>query len=138
MVNKRKVRLMARTNMYEVHEGINDLPKAKYYKNDYVSLHMWTTAIAVTAAYFLILLLVAVCNFENIINSLTSMNYTVLLVILVMSFIAMQVIFLIIAYFVFSYRYVEAENGIKIYQNRLHKIFLMNKEDMKKKGGRTT
>mgnify|MGYP000830207533 FL=1 len=48
MINKRKVRLMTRTAMYEKHECSNDINKAKYYKSDYVGLHMWTTAIAVT------------------------------------------------------------------------------------------
>ncbi len=48
---------------------------------------------------------------------------------------AMMIFFLLVAYFVYSYKYVEAENGIKIYQSRLHKIFLMNKEDRKRKGG---
>ena len=48
----------------------------------------------------------------------------------------MMAVFLLIAYFVYSYRYVEAENDIKVYQNRIHKIFLMNKADMKNKGGK--
>lgn len=135
MVNKRKVRLMTRTAMYEKHEGKNDITKAKYYKNDYVGLHMWTTAVAVTVAYVIILLLVIACNFEFIINNLTNMNYTVLGVILIMAYAALMTLFLLIAYFVYSYQYVEAENGIKIYQNRLHKIYLMNKADRKRKGG---
>ena len=53
MINKRKVRLMARTAMYLKHEGVEDLPKAKYYKSDYVGLYMWLTAIAVTVAFIL-------------------------------------------------------------------------------------
>ncbi len=135
MVNKRKIRLMTRTAMYEKHECGSDITKAKYYKNDYVGLHMWTTAIAVTVAYVIILMLVIACNFEYIINNLTDMNYTVLGVILIMSYVAMMVLFLLIAYFVYSYQYVEAENGIKIYKNRLHKIYVMNKADKKRKGG---
>lgn len=135
MINKRKVRLMARTAMFEQHECSKDLPKVKYYKSDYVGLHMWTTAISVTVAYFLILLLVIACNFEYFINNLTHMNYTVLAVILILAYAAFMVFFLLIAYFVYSYKYVEAENSIKIYQNRLHKIFLLNKEDRKRKGG---
>ena len=73
MINKRKVRLMTRTAMYEKHECSNDINKAKYYKSDYVGLHMWTTAIAVTIAYIIILMLVMSCNFEFIINNLTGM-----------------------------------------------------------------
>lgn len=57
MINKRKVRLMARTAMYLKHEGTEDIPKSKYYRKDYVSLHMWLTAIAVTIAYFYFLYL---------------------------------------------------------------------------------
>lgn len=135
MVNKRKVRLMTRTAMYEKHVGNEDLPKAAYYKNDYVALKMWCTAVAVTIAFILIVALIIACNFEYIVNNLTNLNYTVLAVILIMSYIAMMTIFMLISYFVFSYRFIEAENGIKIYQNRLHKIFLMNKEDRKRKGG---
>ncbi len=133
MINKRKVRLMARTAMYEKHEGSQDLPKAKYYKSDYVGLHMWTTAIAVTIAYFLIVALIVAYNFESIINNLTDTNYTVVAVVLVLGYVAFMILFLLVAYFVYSYLYDEAENGIRIFQNRLHKIFLMNKADRKRK-----
>lgn len=135
MINKRKVRLMTRTAMYEKHECSNDISKAKYYKSDYVGLHMWTTAIAVTIAYIIILILVMSCNFEFIINNLTNMNYTVLTVMLIMIYAAMMTVFMIIAYFIYSYRYVESENGIRIYRNRLHKIYLMNKAERNRKGG---
>ena len=131
MINKRKVRLMARTAMYVKHEGAEDLPKAKYYKSDYVGLHVWTTAVAVTVAYLLILILLASCNFENIINNLTSLNYTAVIIVLALAYVAMMVFFLVTAYFVYSYRYVQAENGIKIYRSRLHKIFQMNKAGRK-------
>ena len=83
---------------------------------------MWTTAIAVTIAYIIILMLVMSCNFEFIINNLTNMNYTVLTVMLIMIYAAMMTVFLIIAY-------------IRIYRNRLHKIYLMNKAERNRKGG---
>ena len=87
---------------------------------------MWFTAIAVTFAYILILALIFACNFEYIVNNLTDLNYRVLAVILIMSYIAIMTLYMLVSYFIYSYRFVEAENGIKIYQNRLHKIFLMN------------
>lgn len=132
MINKRKVRLMARTAMYVKHEGAEDIPKAKYYKRDYVGLHMWSTAIAVTIAYFLIMFLIACYNFEFIINNLTTMNYTLLAVILIMVYVLMMAIFLVAGYFVYSYRYAVAENGIKVYQSRLSKIYKLNRADSKK------
>ena len=135
MVNKRKVRLMTRTAMYERHESHNDIPKAKYYKSDYVGLHMWTTAVAVTIAYVLILFLVLACNFEYIINNLTEINYSFLGIMLILIYIAMLTVFLLVAYFVYTYRFISAESGIKTYQGRLHKIFLMNQAEKKSKGG---
>ena len=135
MINKRKVRLMTSTAMYEKLECSNDINKPKYYNSDYVGLHMWTTAIAVTIAYIIIIMLVMSCNFEFIINNLTNMNYTVLTVMLIMIYAAMMTVFMIIAYFIYSYRYVESENGIRIYRNRLHKIYLMNKAERNRKGG---
>lgn len=135
MVNKRKVRLMTRTAMYEKHDGVKDLPKAAYYRTDYVAVKMWCTAVAVTIAYLLIIGLVIVCNFEYFINNLTRLNYKSVAVVLAMGYIALMTLFLLVSYFVYTYRFIEAENGIKIYQNRLHKIFLLNKEDRKRKGG---
>jgi hypothetical protein len=135
MVNKRKVRLMSRTAMYEKHEGNQDLPKAAFYKSDYVAVKMWCTAIAVTIAYILILCLVVACNFEYAISHLTDINYGLLGLVVGLIYVAIMVVYMLISYFIYSYRFVEAENGIKIYQNWLHKIFLMNKEDRKRKGG---
>ena len=92
MVNKRKVRLMSRTAMYEKHEGNSDLPKAAFYKSDYVAVKMWCTAIAVTIAYILILFLVVACNFEYAVSHLTDINYGLLAVIVGLSYVAIMVI----------------------------------------------
>lgn len=135
MINKRKVRLMTRTAIYEKHDGVKDLPKAAYYRTDYVGLNMWCTAVAVSVAYVLILGLVVLCNFEYFVNNLTRMNYKSLAVLLITGYIALMTLFLLISYFIYSYRFMKAENGIKVYQKRLHKIFLLNKEDRKRKGG---
>ena len=40
MINKRKVRLMTRTAMYEKHECSNDINKAKYYKSAVSYTHL--------------------------------------------------------------------------------------------------
>lgn len=135
MINKKKVRLMTRTAIYEKNTGHDDMPMAKYYKGDYVSLHMWNTAVAVTIAYLIIFFLVVACNFENVVYNLTNINYAALIAIMAVAYAAAQAIFLIAAYIVFSYKYSQSTTRIKIYQNRLHKIFMMNKEDRKKKGG---
>lgn len=135
MINKNKVRLMTRTAIYEKNTGHEDMPKAKYYKSDYVSMHMWNTVVAVTVAYLIIFFLVVACNFERVVYNLTNINYTALIVIMAVAYAAAQAVFLIVSYIVFSYKYTRSQTRIRKYQNRLHKIFLMNREDRKKKGG---
>lgn len=133
MINKRKVRLMARTAMYEAHEGPSDFALSKYSKLDYVGLHMWTTAIAVTIAYILVLLLLAAYNFEYIIANITKLNYSALITVCAVGYFGALAVFILIAYFVFSYRFSKAENGLRVYHSRLKKIFRMNKEDRNRK-----
>lgn len=135
MINKRKVRLMTKTAIYERTYGSNDAAKAKYYKADYVAVHMWNTAIAVTIAFLIVLFLIGACNFERIIYSITKINYTALGAILAVSYAALQAFFLIMTYLVYSYRYTSAELRTKTYQMRLHKIFVMGKADKKENGG---
>ena len=55
MVNKRKVRLMARTAMYEKHEGKKELKNVMYYRNDYIGMHMLFAGIGITGGYLLTL-----------------------------------------------------------------------------------
>lgn len=133
MINKRKVRLMARTAMYEKHEGTEDFAKSKYLRLDYISLHMWTTAVAVTISYLLIIFLLAVYNFEYLVSHIMTMNYALLATVLIIAYLAMLAVFLLIAFAVFSHRFTQAEEGLKTYQNRLTKILKMNKEDRKRK-----
>ncbi len=129
MVNKRKVRLMARTSMYEKHEKNNELKMANYYKGDYVGAHMLITGVAVTIAYLLCILLLCICKFEYIINNLTKLDYNKLFSNGLIVYIVILIVYMIISYFVYSIRYSTGESGIKFYINRLKKIHNLNKDE---------
>ena len=75
MVNKRKVRLMARTAMYEKHEGKKELKNVMYYRNDYIGMHMLFAGIGITGGYLLTLVLICMYKFEYIVNNLTKIDY---------------------------------------------------------------
>ena len=134
MVNKRKVRLMARTAMYEKHEGGAELKTASYYRGDYVGLHMLLAGIGITIAYLLALVLICVYRFEYILGHLTELNYRKIGSTALIVYVLLLIAFQVISYFVYSIRYNENQSGIKLYLNRLKKIDKMNRED--KEGGR--
>lgn len=131
MINKRKVRLMARTAMYEKHEGRKELKNAVYYRGDYIGMHMLFAGIGITLGYLLVLGLICVYGFEDIVNNLTEIDYRRLGSTLIVIYVLLLIAFQVISYFVFSIRYNEYESGMKMYINRLKKIDKLTREEKK-------
>lgn len=128
MVNKRKVRLMARTAMYEKHDGRKELRNVQYYRGDYIGMHMLFAGIGVTGGYLLTLLLVCVYKFEYIVNNLTNIDYRRLGSALIVTYVLLLIAAQIISYFVFAMRYSDCEDGMRFYINRLKKIDKLDRE----------
>lgn len=104
MVNKRKVRLMARTAMYEKHEGKRELKNVMYYRSDYIGMHMLFAGIGITGGYLLTLMLICAYRFEYIVNNLTKMDYRGLGSTLIVSYVLLLIVAQVISYFIFSMR----------------------------------
>lgn len=126
MINKRKVRMMARTAMYEQHDGRRELKKAEYYKGDYIGMHMVLNAIAMTIGFILIFLLVCAYKFEYIVNNLISLDYYGIISKIMIVYVLSLLVFQVISYLVYSIRYSECMDGVKLYLNRLKKIEKMS------------
>ena len=131
MVNKRKVRLMARTAMYEKHDGRKELKNAQYYRGDYIGMHMLFAGIGVTGGYLLTLVLVCIYRFEYIVNNLTKIDYRRLGSTLIVTYVLLLIAAQVMAYFVFSIRYGDYEDGMKMYISRLKKIDKLSREEKK-------
>lgn len=124
---------MARTAMYEKHDGRKELKNARYYRGDYIGMHMLLAGIGVTGGYLLTLALICVYRFEYIVNNLTNIDYRRLGSTLIVTYVLLLIVAQVIAYFVFSIRYGDYEDGMKIYINRLKKIDKLNREEKKEK-----
>lgn len=75
MLNESKVRMMTKMAIYEKNEGRRELRTAKYFKTDYVSLGVLNTIIAATAAYVLIILMIALSNMQWLTNNVNNIDY---------------------------------------------------------------
>lgn len=131
MVNKRKTRLMARTAMYEKHEGARSFHRASFFKGDYVGVHMLLSGISATIGFFLVLFLVAVYKFDYIINNLTNINYRQLFSVLILIYVVFLIFYLVVTYFVYAIRYEDDMDGVRMYLSRLKKIAALTKADKK-------
>lgn len=133
MVNKRKVRLMARTAMYEKHDGKKELKNVMYYRSDYIGMHMLFAGIGITGGYILTLVLICMYRFEYIVNNLTSIDYRRLGSTLIITYVLLLIVAQVVSYFIFSVRYSEYEDDMRIYINRLKKIDKFSREEKKER-----
>lgn len=75
MVNNRKVRLMTKLAIYEKKEGKEDIKLSRYFRRDYVRLHLLYTLISVTVGYLLVLALVGAYQMEYLIREAVRLDY---------------------------------------------------------------
>ena len=75
MLNIRKTRLMTKLAIYEQGPGRQDIRLSKYYKSDYVRLHILKTILSVTVGYLLVLALVALYKSEYLIAQAVNLDY---------------------------------------------------------------
>ena len=74
MLNEEKIRLMTKLAIYEQGEGKESIKSNKYYKKDYVGLKMINTAITITLAFMLCLVLWIIYKVDFFAKNIVSMN----------------------------------------------------------------
>ena len=74
MLNEEKIRLMTKLAIYEQGEGKESIKSNKYYKKDYVGLKMINTAITITLAFMLCLILWVIYKVDFFAKNIVSMN----------------------------------------------------------------
>ena len=75
MLNNRKVRLMTKLAIYEKKEGKEDIKLSRYFRRDYVRLHLLYTLVAVTVGYLLVLALIGAYQMEYLIKEAVHLDY---------------------------------------------------------------
>ena len=87
---------------------------------------MVLNAIAMTIGFILIFLLVCAYKFEYIVNNLISLDYYGIISKIMIVYVLSLLVFQVISYLVYSIRYSECMDGVKLYLNRLKKIEKMS------------
>lgn len=75
MVDEQKVRIMAKIAWYEQEECKKELKDSKYYKNDYIRLHVLKTVLSMTIGYILILGMVIIYNLDYLVMNAVKLDY---------------------------------------------------------------
>lgn len=110
---------MARTAIYEKHEGKEDLKINQYCSSDYVRFNMLKTLIGVTIAVFLCSCIYVMYSSQDIFEIFFKVDLKALARLLLTAYFLSLVVYIIICILYYQYRYSRAKKRLKHYNRNL-------------------
>ena len=129
MINQDKVALMTKLAIYEENEGKKNIPMGKYYKDDYVSLHMVNTVIIATFSYVLILAAIIFAHLEQMMAELANMDFVKAGKDIAIGYVAIILVYLVISYIVYTVKFKRVRKNLNEYNSNLRKLYGMYATD---------
>lgn len=122
MIDEKKVKLMTRMASYENKEGREDFKISAYYRKDYASLHTLYTVIWVTAGYGCLALLMGICMFDSLMESLSIGKLVALGAAVVIGYLVVVVVYAVVTHTVYSKKHRKARMRVKKYNHDLARL----------------
>ena len=128
MISEEKVALMTKLALYEEKEGKKAIPLGKYYKEDYVSLHMLNTVIIATFSYVLILAVLIFAHIEEMMSMIATMDYVQAGKDILIGYVIMLLAYIVISYIVYTIKFKRIRKSLNEYNGNLKKLYNMYNE----------
>lgn len=128
MLDKRRIRLMARMSAYEKSHIKQDLKISTYYKKDYASLNTLLTLLWITVGYVIAAGLYALCNVDAILKNLDLNKLFLLAGIAVGAYLVLVIIYCVCASSFYKAKHNRAKQRVKKFYRDLARL---EKMDMK-------
>ena len=125
MLNEERIRLMTRMAAYEEHEGKKDIAISGYFRGDYISFQLLKSAIYATVGFALAVAMYVLYNMETFLEDFYKMDIVQFLKDILSKYCLVMAIYLVISYFVYSYRYHKAKRHVKQYNQLLRALMQM-------------
>ncbi|MCR5831168.1 MAG: hypothetical protein K6G67_03375 [Lachnospiraceae bacterium] len=125
MLNEERIRLMTRMAAYEEHEGKKDIAISGYFRGDYISFQLLKSAIYATVGFALAVAMYVLYNIETFLEDFYKMDILEFLKDILSKYCLVLAIYLVISYFVYSYRYHRAKRHVKQYNQLLRALLQM-------------
>ena len=134
MVNEEKVRLMTKLAMYEQSTGKEDLEKGRYFKSDYVKYNCLKTLVSTTILFVIVVVAYIYYNMGELITELVDLDLLGMSYKLLIAYALVCILFMVLAWFLYSYRYTKAKPNIIRYNQDLKKLIAFYDNEGKTKG----
>ena len=122
MVDKEKVILMTKLASYEKTDGRKNMNIVNYFRSDYIGFQVLKAIIAATLSFVLVLAVYLFYNFEDLMADIYKMDLLSTGKGLVAIYLCLVGGYVVIAYFVYTYRYFKAKRSLKEYYTGLRRL----------------
>lgn len=122
MLSEEKIRIMIRLSDYEQNKGKIDLERTRYFKLDYIRMQILKTLVSVSAAVFLVVLLVGLYHMEYIITNALVIDYTGMARYFLILYILLLLLFTFVTVSVSSVQYEASKSRVKEYYAALQEL----------------
>lgn len=128
MVNEEKVILMTQLASYEKREGKENEAISKYFRGDFISLHLLKAVLVATVCYFIGLGIYLLYFIEELLENIYKMDYLVFAKNAISIYVVFVVVYCLLSYVIFAHRFAKAKKGMRRYYHNLKKLSSMNRQ----------
>lgn len=122
MIKKERVILMTKLASYEENEGKKANRISRYFRGDYISVHLLKSWVCVTVVYVLLVGLSILYDLESFMENLYKMDYLAFAEKIIKGYIVVTAVYLVTVYITYAYRYRKARKSLKRYSQNLKKL----------------
>ena len=132
MLNEERIKLMTKMACYEENEGRKNKAIGSYVRGDYIGLQVIKSIISATIAFVIIFAMYVFYDFEVFMADIYKMDLLAFGKSVIIDYLIFVVVYALISYGVYTYRYTKARKSLKIYYNNLKKLAYLYERENKK------
>ncbi|MBQ7925153.1 MAG: hypothetical protein IJ335_02550 [Lachnospiraceae bacterium] len=125
MLNEERVILMTKMASYEATDGKKHIKAGNFFRGDYLSIEVMKSLVYGTLAFALGFGLYVLYDFEVFMQDIYKMDLFVFIQNILIYYAVFIVIYGVVSYFIYSYRYKQARIHLKRYYQNLKKLSML-------------
>ena len=122
MIHNERVRHMVKLQAFSDRKGKEDFPVVRYFRGDFVGLHLLKGFVSGTIAYGMILLMWGLCNMEMLMESIHTMDLKQFAIGILLRYLLCLIIYLAAVFVYAKIKYTCAKKEIKGYNRHLKRL----------------
>jgi uncharacterized membrane protein YbhN (UPF0104 family) len=122
MINEDRVILMTKLASYESGPGKKNVAISNYFRGDYIGFQILQSIISARLAYAIVVGIYLFYHFEDLMLDIYQMDLMAIGQAALKYYLIMVVLYCVLSYIVYSYRYHKARKSLKNYYHNLRKL----------------